>query len=142
MLCNSEECAVKLPGRRRLLYLSRRAVTIGFAIALAAPTPSDAAEIKVLTTRAMNHVLTELAGAFERGSGHKVTLILAPPTEIVRRVVDGEIVDVVMSGAAVNNLVQQGKIAPGDRLVLARVGIGVAVCPGGPQPDNHSPPTP
>ena len=124
---------------RRLLYLSRIVAMIGFAIALAAPTPSDAAEIKVLTTRAMNHVLTELAGAFERGSGHKVTLILAPPTEIVRRVVDGEIVDVVMSGAAVNNLVQQGKIAPGDRLVLARVGIGVAVRAGAPKPDISSP---
>ena len=55
---------MKLP--RRLLYLSRIAVTIGFAIVLAAPTASDAAEIKVLTTRAMNHVLTELAGAFQR----------------------------------------------------------------------------
>src|SRR6266581_5615182 len=125
--------------RRRSLYLSRIAVTIGFAIALAAPTASDAAEIKVLTTRAMNHVLTELAGAFERTTGHKVTLILAPPTEIVKRVVDGEIVDVVMSGAAVNNLVQQGKIAPGDRLILARVGIGVAVRAGAPKPDISSP---
>src|SRR5437867_10482794 len=109
---------------RRRLHLSRIVVTIGFAIALAAPTASDAAEIKVLTSRAMNHVLTELAGAFQRTSEHKITLILAPPTEIVRRVVNGEIVDVVMSGASVNNLVQQGKIAPGDRVILARVGIG------------------
>ena len=56
---------MKLLRRRRLLYLSRITVMIGFAIALAAPTASDAAEIKVLTTRAMNHVLTELAGAFD-----------------------------------------------------------------------------
>ena len=53
-------------------------VTIGFAIALAAPTPSDAAEIKVLTSRAMNRVLTELGGAFERTSGHKVTPVRGP----------------------------------------------------------------
>jgi ABC-type molybdate transport system substrate-binding protein len=90
---------------------------------LAAPTPSDAAEIKVLTSRAMNHVLTELGGTFERASGHKVTLVLAPPAEIQKRVENGEIVDVVMSGATVNNLVKQGKIAPGDRVVLAQVGI-------------------
>src|SRR5262245_15475148 len=63
--------SMELP-RRRLLYLSLIAVATGFVIALAAPTASDAAEIKVLTTRAMNHVLTELAGAFQRTSEHKV----------------------------------------------------------------------
>jgi ABC-type molybdate transport system substrate-binding protein len=66
--------------------------TIGFAMALAAPTACAAAEIKVLTSRAMNHVLTELAGAFQRSSQHKVVLILAPPAEINRRIVNGEIV--------------------------------------------------
>jgi molybdate transport system substrate-binding protein len=114
-------------------------VTMGLAMVLAAPTPSDAAEIKVLTTRAMNHVLTELAGAFQRASEHKITLILAPPNEIERRIAKGEIVDVVMSGsAAVDNLVQQGKIARGDQLILARVGIGVAVRAGAPKPDISS----
>ena len=96
-----------------VLDLSRIAVTIGFAIALAAPTASDAAEIKVLTTRALNHVLTELAGAFQRTSEHKVALILAPPAELKRRIVSGEIVDVAMSGSGIiEDLVQQGKIAP------------------------------
>ncbi len=130
---------MKLPHRARLFYLLRIVVTMGFAIALAAPTPSDAAEIKVLTSRAMNHVLTELGGAFERSTGHRVTLILAPPSEIMKRVVGGEIVDVVMSGVTVDNLVKQGKIAPGDRVVLAQVGIGVAVHAGAPKPDISTP---
>ncbi len=130
---------MKLPHRARLFYLLRIVVTMGFAIALAAPTPSDAAEIKVLTSRAMNHVLTELGGAFERSTGHRVTLILAPPGEIMKRVVGGEIVDVVMSGVTVDNLVKQGKIAPGDRVVLAQVGIGVAVHAGAPKPDISTP---
>ena len=119
---------MKLPRRRRLLYLSRITVMIGFAIALAAPTASDAAEIKVLTTRAMNHVLTELAGVFQRTSEHKLALILAPPAEIKRRIVNGEIVDVAMSGSAlVEDLVQQGKIVPDSKMTPARVGVGVAV---------------
>jgi molybdate transport system substrate-binding protein len=84
-------------------------------------------------------VLTDLAGAFQRTSGHKITLILAPPSEIMKRVIDGEIVDVVMSGVTVDNLVKQGKIAPGDRVVLAQVGIGVAVRAGAPKPDISSP---
>ena len=98
---------MKLP-RRRLLYFSLIAVTTGFAIALAAPTASDAAEIKVLTSRAMNHALTELASAFQRTSEHKVALILAPPAEIKRRIVNSEIVDVAMSGSGIiEDLVQQ-----------------------------------
>jgi hypothetical protein len=48
---------------------------MSFAIvALAAPTASGAAEIKVLTSRAMNHVLTALASGFQRTSEHKVVL--------------------------------------------------------------------
>ena len=131
---------MKLPHRARLFYLLRIVVTMGFTIALAAPTLSDAAEIRVLTTRAMNHVLTELGGAFERSTGHRVTLILAVPNQIERRVVGGEIVDAVMSGGpTVDSLVKQGKIAPGDRVVLAQVGIGVAVRAGAPKPDISSP---
>jgi ABC-type molybdate transport system substrate-binding protein len=140
---------MKLPHRRRFLHLaagaaalpavSRIAATIGFAIALAAPAASDAAEIKVLTTRAMNHVLTELAGAFQRTSEHKVALILAPPAEIKRRVVSGEIVDVAMSGSGImEDLVQQGKIARDSKLTLARVGYGVAVRAGSTKPDIGS----
>ncbi|MGA7406273.1 MAG: substrate-binding domain-containing protein, partial [Pseudolabrys sp.] len=92
---------MKPPRRRRLLYFSRIMGTIGFAVALTAPTASDAAEIKVLTSRAMNHVLTELAGAFQRTSEHKVALILAPPAEIKRRIINGEVVDVAMSGSGI-----------------------------------------
>jgi molybdate transport system substrate-binding protein len=130
---------MKRPRRRRLLSLARITITIGFAIALAAPTASDAAEIRVLTTRAMNHVLTELAGAFQRISEHKVALILAPPAEIRRRIVNGEIVDVAMSGGGIiEDLVQQGKIPRDSKLTLARVGLGVAVRAGSAKPDIAS----
>ena len=118
---------MKLLHRRRMLHPLRIVLTMMFAIGLTAPTRSDAAEIKILTTRAMNHVLTELAAVFQRTSDHTITIRLAPPNEIRKRIVDGETVDAVMSGGGtVDSLVQQGKIAPGDKLILARVGIGVA----------------
>jgi molybdate transport system substrate-binding protein len=118
---------------------ARIAVMIGLAVAWGAPATCDAAEIKVLTTRAMNHVLTELAGAFQRTSEHKVVLILAPPNEVRTRIADGEIVDVAMSGGtAIEDLLQQGRIVPASKLVLARVGIGVAVRAGAAKPDISS----
>ena len=122
-----------------MLHSLRIVLTMMFAIGLTAPTRSDAAEIKILTTRAMNHVLTELAAVFQRTSDHTITIRLAPPNEIRRRIVDGETVDAVMSGGGtVDSLVQQGKIAPGDKLILARVGIGVAGRAGAAKPDIGS----
>jgi molybdate transport system substrate-binding protein len=130
---------MKLPRRRPLVCLSRITVTLGFAVALAAPSVCDAAEIRVLTTRAMNHVLTELAGAFQGTSEHKVALILAPPAEIKRRIVNGEIVDVAMSGSGIiEDLVQQGKIAPESKMTLAYVGYGIAVRAGSTKQDISS----
>jgi molybdate transport system substrate-binding protein len=109
---------------------------LGLAMALAAPTASDAAEIEVLTSRAMNNVLTELAGAFQRTSEHKIAIILAPPAEIRRRIINDEIVDVAMSGSAmIRELLQHGKIVPDSMLTLARVGVGVAGRAGSAKPD-------
>jgi molybdate transport system substrate-binding protein len=125
--------------RRRLFYLSQISVTIGFAITLAAPTAGDAAEIKVLTSRAMNHVLTDLADAFQRTSEHKIAIILAPPAEIRRRILNGEVMDLAMSSEAnIGGLVQQGKIAPDSKLALASVGVGVAIRAGSAKPDIGS----
>jgi molybdate transport system substrate-binding protein len=116
---------------------SRIAATLAVAVASMAPAALHAAEIKVLTTRAMNHVLTELGGAFQRTGEHKLVLLLAPPAEIRTRILKGEIVDVAMSGTAViDDLVQQNKIA--SKLILARVGVGVAVRTGAPKPDIGS----
>jgi molybdate transport system substrate-binding protein len=70
---------------------------------------------------------------------HKIVPILAPPAEIKRRIVNGEIVDLAMSGESIiGDLVQQGKIVPDSKLVLARVGIGVAVRAGSAKPDIAS----
>ena len=66
-------------------------------------------------------------------------LVLAPPNEIRRRIVNGEIVDVAMSGSSIiDDLVQLGKITPDSKLILARVGRGVAVRAGAPKPDISS----
>lgn len=118
---------------------SRLVAAIGLVVALAAATTASAAEITVLTTRAMNHVLMEIASAFEHTSEHKVRIVLAPPNEIKTRIMAGETVDIAMSGgSAIEDLVRQGKIAADSKIVLARVGIAIAVRSGAPKPDISS----
>src|SRR5262245_64628795 len=78
-------------------------------------------------------------GSLGYSSEHKVTPILAPPAEIKKRIVNGEIVDAAMSGSGIiEDLVQQGKIARDSALILARVGYGVAVRAGSAKPDIAS----
>jgi len=138
LLVVSRGGAMTSPSRRRSLNLLRIAVTTAFAFALSAST-SAAAELKVLTSRITYQVLTELAGEFQRTSGHRVALILVAPAEVRRRILNGEIVDVAMSREdIIDDLVQQNRIARNDKLTFARVGVGVAVRAGSPKPDIAS----
>jgi molybdate transport system substrate-binding protein len=108
-----------------------------FAIAaLASPASASAAEIKVLTAGAMRAVIVELLPEYETRTGHKVTVDNATAGALAKRIEGGEPFDVaVITPKIVGDLEQKGKIAPGSRVYLAKVGIGVAVKEGAPLPD-------
>lgn len=94
-------------------------------------------EIRVMQTAAFKAAYDELVPQFERASGHKVTTLWTPSVEMMRKLKDGEAVDVViMSATAIDELHALGKV--GARADLATCGIGVAVRAGAPKPDIGS----
>jgi molybdate transport system substrate-binding protein len=94
-----------------------------------------AAELKVLTAGAFKQVLLALVPAYEQ-AGHKLTIENDTVGALVKRIAGGEAFDVtVLSPKAIDDLATQGKIAPGSRVVLAKVGVGVVVKAGAPKPD-------
>jgi molybdate transport system substrate-binding protein len=96
-----------------------------------------AAEIRVMCPPPMRAVMTELAAAFERASGHAVTLVLAPSKAIIARLGGGETIDVaILTAPATDVLIKAGRLA--RRVDLARSTIGVAVRHGAPPPDVAS----
>lgn len=100
---------------------------------------SLAAEIKVMASAAIQEAYLELVPEFERSSGHKVVTLWVPTVEIMSRLKEGEIVDIViMSAASVDELIKLGKIVPGSRIDIATSGIGVAVRAGATKPDISS----
>jgi molybdate transport system substrate-binding protein len=113
------------------------------ACVLLAAIPSraaHAADIKVLAGSALDPVLSELVPAFERASAHKVILdsdgAIGAMTD---RIEKGEVADVVIvSGAQIDRLEKQRKVAAGSRVDLARVGVGVFVRKGAAKPDIGS----
>lgn len=114
-------------------------LAIGMAVMAVGTAPGTTAEIKVLTGGAYRAVVVAVAPVFERQTGHKVTVVNDTVGALVRRIGAGEAFDVVIvTPAALERLGRDGKVAPGVRTDLAKVGIGVMVKSGAPMPDVGS----
>jgi molybdate transport system substrate-binding protein len=110
--------------------------TLAFGLAAVIAWPAGAAEIKVLTTGAYKPVVTALVPLFEKDTGHKITVDNDTAGALVRRVEGGETFDVlVLTPGALTDLAKKGRVANEPPLMLAKVGIGVAVKVGAKAPD-------
>ena len=94
--------------------------------------------IDAMITTAMKAAIEEIAPPFERASGHVLRVVYGPSGGLARRFSAGESADlVVVDSKVLDELIRQGKIAPG-RTDVARTGIGIAVRKGAPKPDVSS----
>src|SRR6266545_7951789 len=114
--------------------------TLAITAALIVVTGSaPAAEIDAMISTAMKAAIEEIAPPFERASGHTLRIVYGPSGGLARRLNAGEGADlVVVDSKALDELIKQGKVAPG-RTDVARTGIGIAVRKGAPKPDVSSP---
>jgi molybdate transport system substrate-binding protein len=95
-----------------------------------------AAEIKLLTAGAMRAVVVAVLADFEKQTGHKVSLDNDTAGGLSKRIEGGEAFDVaIITPAVVDDLAKKGRIVPGSRIDLAKVGMGVAIKEGAPAPD-------
>ena len=100
---------------------------------------AEAAEIKVLSAGAVRAIATELAGAFEKETGHKVSLAFGT-VGVTRQRLATEAADVViMSDVAIDESIKQDRVVSGTRTDIARTGMGVGVRDGAPKPDISTP---
>jgi len=94
------------------------------------------ATLNIFCAGAAQAVVTELAGKFQRDSGNFVAANFGAVGAMKARVVAGEAADViVLTGALIDELIQQGLVVAGSRVDLGKVGTGVAVRAGTPRPD-------
>jgi molybdate transport system substrate-binding protein len=98
-----------------------------------------AAEIKCMCSVALKPGFAALIPDFEKSSGHKVTFVYDTVGALTDRIQKGEATDVaIVAGAQIDSLQQQGKVVPGPRHDVAKVGIGAYVRKGGGKPDLSS----
>jgi molybdate transport system substrate-binding protein len=107
------------------------------ALSLAMSQLAQAAEIKVVSGGAFKQVLNALAAEYRKETGIKLDISYRTVGQHLDLIRSGqEEFDVaVLTPAAIDDLVKQGKVAAGTRADLAKTGIGVVVKAGAPAPD-------
>src|SRR2546423_3031567 len=99
-------------------------------------------EIKVLALQSPQIIINELAAAFERRTGYRITQLLRHtdmPPHVKRRTDAGEVFDAAfLIPALFDQLAKEGKSIDDTRTNFLRVPIGVAVCAGASKPDISS----
>ena len=95
-----------------------------------------AAELVVLTNQGATPGVRELASAFERASGHKVTVIQEDAGALERRLNSNGPADLITSNPApIEALVRQGKVVAGTATPFVLAGLGLSVRAGAGKPD-------
>jgi molybdate transport system substrate-binding protein len=127
---------------RRISFTGRVFMKMRLIIAVASlllPGKSQAAEIKLLASSAMKGACLELIPQFEKATGHQVSAAWSSTPDVQKRISAGEAADLIILGdSGTEELIKQGKLAPGSRANFAKSGIGVAVRAGAPKPDISS----
>ena len=94
-----------------------------------------AADLVILTNQGATPGVKELAAAFSRASGHKVTVIQADDAVLQQRLNDGTADLITGNPGPIDELVKSGKVVAGTVTPFVRAGLGLSVRAGAPKPD-------
>jgi len=105
------------------------------AVVILAASAAGAAEVKVLTSVALTAALNELAPAFEKATGDKLTILYGLAAEMRKRVLDGENAHVIMiTRPMMEDLQKQNKLAANSLVNVAGTPVAVAARTGAAKP--------
>jgi molybdate transport system substrate-binding protein len=96
---------------------------------------AQAAELIVLTNQGATPGVSELAAAFGRASGHKVTVLQEAGAALDQRINNGPADLITSNPEPITDLVKKGKVVAGTVTPFALASLGVAVRAGVPKPD-------
>jgi molybdate transport system substrate-binding protein len=121
---------------KRLIRAAAALLSAG-ALMLAGAAGAD--EIRVMSSNAFRQAYLELVPEFEKASGHQVATRFVGGADLMQRMKAGESVDlVILAASSVDELIQQGIVARGSRVDLAKSGVAAAVRAGASKPDISS----
>ena len=109
---------------------------IALAVLLAVGSMTQAAELKVLSVGSINPGLSNNGEEFKKNTGNPVTIQVDTAPGLSKRLASGETADILIATADVlDEAAKAGKIVPGTRTLVARVGVGMTVRKGASLPE-------
>jgi molybdate transport system substrate-binding protein len=110
--------------------------TLATLLLCAAAGMAAADDLKVLSAGAVEPGLSKLVEQFTRETRKKVKVQYATAPQLNRRLSGGELADVLIAPPGVmNEQLRRGRIDEAAHFVIGRVGVGVVVRLGSPEPD-------
>jgi molybdate transport system substrate-binding protein len=99
-------------------------------------TPAGAAEINIIAAGAVRGIIGSMIDDYSKQSGHKFNLTVGPTGQLRDAIASGKPTDlVIVSSPLMAEMEKTGKIVPGSRIDLGRIGLGVVVREGTALPD-------
>jgi molybdate transport system substrate-binding protein len=121
---------------RRLV--SSIATTAALLASLAAP--AGAADLKVISAGAVRGLITQIIDDYTRQTGQKFDFTIGTTGQLRDIIASGQHADlIIVSTPLMGELEKTGKLTPGSRAELGRVGIGVVIRDGAAAPDVSTP---
>jgi len=100
---------------------------------------AQAAELKVLASVALTSALDQLTPVYEKATGDKLTIGYSLAADLKKRILDGEIADVIiLTRPMMEDLQKQDKLAPNSLMNVAGTPVSVVARAGAPKPDISS----
>jgi molybdate transport system substrate-binding protein len=97
-------------------------------------------KLNVLAAGAVEAVVRDVVGSFEKENGHPVKLTYAPVGALRDKIYAGEPADLaIVTPAIIEQLLARGLVRSGSRTDLGQVGGGIAVRKGAPRPAIGTP---
>src|SRR5260370_32099719 len=98
--------------------------------------PATAADLKVISAGAVRGLIAQIIDDYSRQTGQKFDFTIGTTGQLRKIIASGQPADlIIVSAPLMGELEKTGKLTPGSRADLGRVGIGVAVRDGAPVPD-------
>ena len=112
------------------------ALSVGLFTMFACRTAAQTPDLHVMVSDSMKTVVEDLTPQIEQALGRKLVLQFNSSKNLRDKIQAGEPFDAaILTSNVLDDLIKEGKIAPGGRAEIARTGIGMGVRAGVTKPD-------